>query len=102
MMTSIRNTIDIEILLKDKEIGCKLIPLRADGKTPSVNSTNAIYNDNSYWTDDKLRDENYRFINVATTYGRTSLRDAKGDLYLNEIDIDSERVFTILAKVDNN
>lgn len=101
-MTSTGNTIDIEILLKDKEIGFKLIPLREDGKTPNVNSTNAIYNDNSYWTDDKLRNENYRFINVATTYGRTPLRDAKGDLYLNEIDIDSERVFTILAKIDNN
>ena len=100
MIASTDKPVDIETLLSYLGIGFKLIPLGEDGKTPNISSsTNAIYDDPAYWNERNLSEQNSKFINVATTYGKTRLKDSKDDLYLNEIDIDSEKVFTILAIV---
>jgi hypothetical protein len=81
-------------------MGLKLVPLAEDAKTPAVSSTNEIYNDSNYWTQRRLEQESYRFKNVATTYGKTHIKDEQGrELYLCELDIDSDEVFTRLSIV---
>jgi hypothetical protein len=48
----------------------------------------------------QLRKESWRFHNLATTFGKTHLKDKQGnDLYLNKLDIDSDEVFTRLANI---
>jgi putative DNA primase/helicase len=87
-------------LLSYHAMGFKLIPLAQDAKTPTVKTTNEIYVDPKYWTAEKIETENYRFKNVATTFGITNIKDAEGeDLYLNECDIDSKEAFDRLAIV---
>ncbi len=72
------------------EVGFNIIPLRQDSQTPNVHSTNYIYNNPNYWTDEKLRSNQYLFHNVATLLGKSRIKDIDGrDLYLNAIDIDS-------------
>lgn len=81
-------------------MGFKLIPLAEDSKTPTLKSTNDVYNDPNYWTPQKLEAERYRFSNIGTTYGKTHLRDEHGKkLYLCELDVDSNEVFTRLGIV---
>jgi putative DNA primase/helicase len=84
-------------------MGFKLIPLAEDAKTPTVKATNEIYVDPQYWTAEKIESKNYRFKNVATTFGITNIKDEEGrDLYLNECDIDSKEAFDRLAIVKVN
>jgi putative DNA primase/helicase len=84
-------------------MGFKLIPLAQDSKTPTVKATNEIYVDPKYWTAEKIERENYRFKNVATTFGKTHLKDEQGnDLFLNECDLDSKEAFDRLAIVKAN
>jgi hypothetical protein len=90
-------------LLSYQAMGFKLIPLAEDAKTPTVKATNEIYVDPKYWMTEKIERENYRFKNVATTFGITNIKDEEGrDLYLNECDIDSKEVFDRLAIVRVN
>jgi hypothetical protein len=94
--------VPIDELVNLHQVGFKLIPLRKDSRTPNVASTNAIYNDTNYWTEEKLQDKRFLFYNVATTFGRSHIKDGDGkDLYLNELDIDSEQVFTRLARISS-
>ena len=65
-------------LIELHNIGFKLIPLAEDVKTPTVNSTNEIYSNPNYWTAQKIEQECYRFKNVATTYGKTHIKDEQG------------------------
>jgi hypothetical protein len=71
-------TIPLPRLLELHNIGFKLVPLKADSKTPNVYSTNEIYNNPNYWTIERLEQEYYRFKNVATVFGLTHIRDREG------------------------
>jgi putative DNA primase/helicase len=102
-LTDYSESISLKTLLSYQSAGFKLIPLAQDAKTPVVKTTNEIYLDPKYWTAEKLERENYRFKNVATTFGIASIKDEEGrDLYLNECDIDSKDVFDRLAIVRVN
>ena len=95
-----KSSLPLEILLNLHSIGFKLVPLAKDSKTPTLSSTNDIYNNSDYWTPQKLETECYRFSNIGTTYGRTHIKDKLGkELYLNELDVDSNEVFTRLGIV---
>lgn len=84
--------ISLEDLNHLRKLGFKLIPLREDSKTPNVPSTNDIYNNLEYWSEDTLRSKHHLFRNVATTFGMCHSKDKDGrDLYLNVLDIDSFR-----------
>lgn len=66
--------------------------------TPNVPSTNDIYNNPEFWSEDTLRSKHHLFHNVATTFGKSHIKDEDGsDLYLNELDIDSDEVFARLC-----
>lgn len=85
------------------KLGFKLIPLRQDSKTPNISSTNDIYNNPKYWSEEKLRNNHHLFYNVATVFGKSHIIDADGnDLYLNVLDVDSKNVFTRLAIISAN
>ncbi len=85
------------------EIGFPIIPLRQDSKTPNVHSTNDIYNNPGYWSEDRLRNSHHLFHNVATLFGKSHIKDKDGrDVFLNELDIDSDHVFTRLARIIHN
>jgi hypothetical protein len=91
--------IPLEDLRNYDHLGFKLIPLREDSMTPNVPSTNDIYNNLEYWSEDTLRSKHHLFHNVATTFGKSHVKDEDGrDLYLNELDIDSEEVFARLVR----
>ena len=95
-----KSSLPLEILLNLHSIGFKLVPLAKDSKTPTLSSTNDIYNNPDYWTPQKLETEGYRFSNIGTAYGRTHIKDKQGnELYLNELDVDSNEVFTRLGIV---
>ena len=112
------------ILIQYYKLGFKLIPISDDGVTPNVSGlltteeqaiskkesksgkiepVSYIYNHPEFWTEDRIKKETYRFSNVATTYGKTYLKDDNGkDLYLSELDIDDEEIFTRLSIVSVN
>jgi P4 family phage/plasmid primase-like protien len=113
--------IDVKNLVNLHSLGFKLVPLAQDGKTPNVadlltpkekqnsieesadgkeHPVNYIYNHPDFWNEERLEREAWRFNAVATTFGKTRLKDDNGnDLYLNQLDIDSEEVFTKLANI---
>ncbi|HKG90174.1 MAG TPA: hypothetical protein VKA95_17805, partial [Nitrososphaeraceae archaeon] len=89
--------IPIEILLRNRSIGFRIIPIDINSKTPAIKSTNEIYDNPNYWTAQKLKQEHHRFRNVATTFGKTHIKDVNGeDLYLHGLDIDSDNALGIL------
>jgi DNA polymerase elongation subunit (family B) len=91
------NVIAIETLVGYNTIGFKVVPLGVDSKTPAVKSTAEIYNDIAYWTTNLIKEEHHRFKNVATTFGRTYIKNENGQyLYLHGLDIDSDNVLRIL------
>lgn len=93
-----KNVISIGILLGYNTIGFKVVPLGANSKTPAIKSTTEIYNDCTYWTTELIKQEHYRFKNVATTFGKTFIKDEKGEyLYLYGLDVDSDNVLRILS-----
>jgi P4 family phage/plasmid primase-like protien len=76
------------------KLGFKVVPLAADGKTPSMQWT-AIYEEN--WKIDDLAGHYDKFNNIATCLGKTYVKDQEGrDLYLNCLDVDSKEVYGIL------
>jgi len=85
------NSIRPAVLLCLHNIGFKLVPLAEDSKTPCVPSTNEIYNNPDYWNAEKLVQESHKFRNAATLFGKT-----RNGLYLNELDIDSQKVYDLL------
>jgi P4 family phage/plasmid primase-like protien len=69
----------------------------SDGKEHPVNY---IYHHPEFWNEERLVKESWRFHNVATTFGKTHRKDDQNnDLYLNQLDIDSDEVFTRLANI---
>jgi hypothetical protein len=90
------NVITPLILTKYYRMGFKPVPVGKDSKTPAISSTNDIYNDPNYWTEEKLIKECSRFSNIAPTFGiiRTSESETNENekLYLNCLDIDSDNV----------
>ena len=87
---------DLRNLIK---LGFPILPLRQDSKTPNVHSTNDIYNNPEYWTEEKLRSDQCLFYGVATLLGKSHVKDIDGqDLFLNVIDIDSDDTFTKLTQ----
>jgi P4 family phage/plasmid primase-like protien len=113
--------VDVKNLISLHNFGFKLVPLGEDGKTPKVSGlltpeekdrsigestdgkehpVNYIYNHPEFWNEERLKREAWRFNAVATVFGKTRLKDDNGnDLYLNQLDIDSEEVFTKLANI---
>jgi len=89
-----------EILTKYLRIGFKIVPLGNDS-TPTVNSTNEIYSNPDFWTEEKLTQNYWRFSNIATTFGITHVQETKDDLYLHCLDIDSDNVLSILFDLLN-
>jgi hypothetical protein len=66
-------------------------------------SWSEIYSTSDYWSDEKFRLQLNKFYNIATTFGRSHLRDKDDrELYLCCLDIDSEevlnRVLTLLEQ----
>ena len=96
-MTSAEEIIRPAQLIELYKIGFKLVPLDEDGK-PAIAWTD-IYENVNYWNPDRLVQESYRFKNVATTFGKTHLKDDQGPLYLYALDIDSEEVYNILFRL---
>jgi hypothetical protein len=95
--------VPVEDLLNLYRLGFKPIPLRQDSKIPNVPSTNDIYNNSEYWTEQKLQKDYHLFYNVATALGLSHVKDESGkSLFLNVIDIDSDAVFTRLAIISKN
>jgi hypothetical protein len=85
-----------------KRIGYKLVPLRQDSVTPDVPSTNDIYNNPEFWSDERLQKDHHRFYGVATLLGKSHTKDESGnDLYLNVVDIDSEKARLAIASNGN-
>ncbi len=113
------NHISLETLIEGYRAGFKLVPLSKDARTPNVTGlltsdeeirsreessdnqihpVNFIYNHPEFWTEDRIKQEHWRFDNVATAFGKTHLTDEQGaSLYLNGLDIDSKQVFDSLA-----
>ena len=96
-MTTAEEIIRPAQLIELYKIGFKLVPLDEDGK-PAIAWTD-IYENMNYWNPERLVQESYRFKNVATTFGKTHLKDDQGPLYLYALDIDSEEVYNILFRL---
>jgi hypothetical protein len=116
--------IPLSPLIQYHKMGFKLIPVSADGVTPNVSGlltpeeqeisiresksrkeepANYIYHHPEFWSEERIEREAYRFINVATPLGKTHIKaDNVSPLYLVVIDIDSERVFTILSRLKDS
>jgi DNA replicative helicase MCM subunit Mcm2 (Cdc46/Mcm family)/DNA polymerase elongation subunit (family B) len=78
-------------------LGFKLVPLNAEGE-PSVPWT-PIYEKIDYWKESDFTNLAIipKFKNVASTAGKTHLRDDQGkELYLNVLDVDSEYISKVL------
>lgn len=90
-MTTAEEIVQPAELIELYKIGFKLVPLDEDGK-PTIAWTD-IYENMNYWNPERLVQESYRFKNVATTFGKTHLKDDQGPLYLYTLDIDSEEVY---------
>jgi hypothetical protein len=86
-------------LINLHKLGFKLVPLNESGKP--VIEWSPIYDNPEYWTAEKLIHDEYKFKNVATCFGKTNLRDDKGPLYLNALDIDSQEVYNTLFRLQN-
>jgi P4 family phage/plasmid primase-like protien len=87
------------VLVQYHNAGFKLVPINEVGK-PKI-EWGSIY-ELSDWTPEKLIQEAYMFKNVATCFGKTHLRDTEGrELYLNCLDIDSQKVYDILSNLQN-
>ena len=55
-----------------------------------------IYDNPEYWSEEKLIAKWPIFENVATTFGKTHVKDSDSkDLYLNELDCDSDPVYKV-------
>jgi len=83
-------------LIQLHKLGFKLVPLSLNHK-PVVDWT-PIYENSEYWSEEKLIAKWPIFENVATAFGKTHVKDSDGkDLYLNELDCDSEPVYKTLT-----
>ena len=88
-------------LINLHNIGFK--PVALDEKNREVEAWTPIYENPNYWTPEKLKQQAHKFRNVATVFGKTHIKDEEGrDLYLNCLDIDSDKVYDILFNLENS
>jgi replicative DNA helicase Mcm len=96
------NSVRPAILIGLYKAGFKLIALSA--KNNVIDSWTPIYEDPDYWTPERLAKpvEYNKFVNVATVFGKTHIKDEHGlELYLNCFDCDCEFVYnTLIAPVE--
>lgn len=117
------NPIPYTTLIDLHRVGFKLIPLAEDAKTLNVTGlltaeeekrsiqeskdgkphvVNYIYNHPEFWSKERIIKEAGRFSNVATTLGRTHLKDEDGNmLFVECLDIDSQNIYDILSNLQN-
>jgi hypothetical protein len=82
---------DLRALLSYNTIGFNVIPRDADSKTSGIKSATEIYDD-EYWATDLLNGAHYKFKIVVTTFGKSSIKDEKGEyLYLHGLDVDNDK-----------
>jgi replicative DNA helicase Mcm len=96
--TNQKKRISPKDLVNHHKAGFKLVPLSED-HVPAVNETTPIYENPNYWNINDFNDPKIvlKFKNVATTLGKTHIKDSKGnDLYIQVLDIDSENAFTLV------
>ena len=90
-------SITSDILINFWKLGFKLVSLSANHK-PTGEWT-PIYENPNYWKVEDFVDSKVysKFRNVATTLGKTHILDSEGhDLYIQVLDIDSEKAFTFI------
>ena len=81
-----------EIIISYWKIGFKLVSLDEISKSPII-PWSEIYDNPDFWSIEKIRECTDKFYNVATTFGKSYLKDAQGkELYLHCLDIDSDEV----------
>jgi DNA polymerase elongation subunit (family B) len=94
------NKVVSPLIIKYHRMGFRLVPVGDDSKTPNVASTNEIYNNPNYWTEEKLIEDCSKFSNIATTFGVTYTPEIDSTenkrVYLHCLDIDSDNVLAIL------
>jgi P4 family phage/plasmid primase-like protien len=74
-----------------------------DENNREVGAWTPIYENPDYWTDERLKQQAYKFKNVATVFGKAHKKDEEGrNLYLNCLDIDSDKVYNILFNLVNS
>jgi DNA replicative helicase MCM subunit Mcm2 (Cdc46/Mcm family) len=89
--------ISAEVITSLWKLGFKPVPL-AHNHIPYTKWT-PIYDDINYWQEDSFSNLEVqgKFINVASTFGRTHLKDSQNrTLFIQALDIDSEAVFHLL------
>lgn len=83
-------------LVEYHKLGFKLIPLSSDHKPED--SWTQIYTDPNFWSVESQISNSSKFKNIATVFGETHIKDLEGkNLYLNNLDCDSEAVYKILT-----
>jgi hypothetical protein len=83
-------------LIQLHNLGFKLVPLSLEHH-PVIEWT-PIYEDPNFWSLETIVTESPKFQNVATVFGKTHIKDSEArDLYLNDLDCDSEPVYKILT-----
>ena len=94
------NSIRPTTLLELHKLGFKLVPLSQEKSTPALQWT-VIYENPNFWSEERFINQAVKFKNVATTFGRTYIRNShktETTLYLNGLDSDSKAVHTILTQ----
>ena len=82
----------VDTLIEYMNMGFKLVPLNELSQSPTL-AWSEIYADPEFWSEEKIKDSANKFYNVATTFGKTTIKDTDGrDLYLHCLDIDSPEV----------
>jgi hypothetical protein len=84
--------IPLETIISYWKIGFKLVPLDELSKSPTI-AWSEIHDNPDFWFIEKIREYIDKFYNVATTFGKSHVKDTQGkELYLYCLDIDSEQV----------
>ena len=82
----------VDTLIEYMNMGFKLVPLDELSQSPTL-AWSEIYANPEFWSEEKIKDSANKFHNVATTFGKTNIKDTDGsDLYLHCLDIDSPEV----------
>jgi hypothetical protein len=84
-------------LIQLHKMGFKQVPLSANNE--AVIPWNPIYENSDIWTPERLANptEYSKFVNVATVFGKTHIKDEQGlELYLNGFDCDCKFVYDTL------
>ncbi|MCC2647386.1 MAG: hypothetical protein K0R16_189, partial [Nitrososphaeraceae archaeon] len=84
--------ISLETIISYWKIGFKLVPLDELSKSPII-PWSEIYDNPDFWSIQKIRERTDKFHNVATTFGKSNIKDTDGkEFYFYCLDIDSDEV----------